>query len=128
MTTANLWQHFFSVDFMASKKMMLLTILTMASLIVAYLIALTVYFKQYKQNIISQSILFFIGFQLVLHLFYGDDPFLYSLNFTPLIIIFMSLHQPEKLKAYAPYLFIFLALLIQRFNFLDPTLFARYFI
>lgn len=128
VTTANLWQHFFSVDFMASKKMMLLTILTMASLIVAYLIALTVYFKQYKQNIISQSILFFIGFQLVLHLFYGDDPFLYSLNFTPLIIIFMSLHQPEKLKAYAPYLFIFLALLIQRFNFLDPTLFARYFI
>lgn len=127
ITTAHLWQQFFSVEFLASKRMMLFTILTMATIAATYLLALYGFFKNKQKNKISQSILFFLGFELVLHLFYGDDPFLYSLNFTPLIIIFMSLHQPEKIKAASPYLFVFLALLIQRFNFLDPSIFAKYF-
>ncbi len=127
ITTDNLWQRFYAVDFLATKKMTLLTLSTFTVLITAYLMSLGAFFNSIKKSIISQSILYFIGFELVLHLFYGDTPFLYSLNFTPLIIVFMSLHQPEKIKAYAPYLFVLLALLIQRFNFFEPNLFAKYF-
>lgn len=127
ITTANLWQRFYTVDLMASKKMTLLTISTITILVAAYLTSLFAFFKQFDKNTISLSILYFIVFELVLHLFYGDAPFLYSLNFTPLIIVFMSLNQPEKMKSFAPYCFIFLALLIQRFNFFEPKLFAKYF-
>lgn len=127
ITTANLWERFYTVDFMASKKMTILTILTITTLVAAYLLSLYAFVKQFDKNSISLSILLFIGFELVLHLFYGDAPFLYSLNFMPLIIVFMSLNQPEKMKSFAPYYFIFLALLVQRFNFFEPELFAKYF-
>lgn len=127
VTTASLWQEFFSVTFLSSKRMMLLTILTIATLVMVYLMALYAFIKSNHKSTISKSILIFIGFELLLHLVYGDDPFLYSLNFTPLIIIFMSLHQPEKLKSFAPYIFVLLAFLVQRYNFYDSYLFAKYF-
>ena len=127
VTTASLWQEFFSVTFLSSKRMMLLTMLTMSTLVLTYLMALYAFIKSNHKSTISKSILIFIGFELILHLVYGADPFLYSLNFTPLIIIFMSLHQPEKLKPFVPFLMVFLALLVQRFNFIDPNLFAKYF-
>ena len=78
ITTTDLWQRFFSVEFLASKRMMLFTIITLTTLTATYMIALYSFFTSKRNNIISQSILFFIGFELVLHLFYGDNPFLYS--------------------------------------------------
>ena len=127
VTTASLWHEFYSVTFTSSKRMMLLTMLTMSTLVLTYLMALYAFIKINHKSAISISILIFIGFELLLHLVYGDYPFLYSLNFTPLIIIFMSLHQPEKLKTFAPHIFVLLAFLVQRFNFYDPNLFAKYF-
>ena len=127
VTTAGLWQEFSSVTFLSSKGMILLTMLTISTLVLTYLMALYAFIKINHKSAISKSILIFIGFELLLHLVYGADPFLYSLNFTPLIIIFMSLHQPEKLKSFAPYIFVLLAFLVQRFNFYNPNLFAKYF-
>ena len=127
VSTAKLWQSFYSIDLFASKRMALFTIITIVTLISSYLISLYAFYKQKNKDPINQSILIFLGFELVLHLFYGDSPFLYSLNFTPLIIIFMSINQPEKLKPAMPYVFVFLAFLIQKFNFMDPNLFTKYF-
>ena len=127
ITTASLWQEFFRVTILSSIEVIILTILTIITLAMVYLMALYAFIKSNHKSTISKSILIFIGFELILHLVYGDNPFLYSLNFTPLIIIFMSLHQPEKLKPFVPFLMVFLALLVQRFNFIDPNLFAKYF-
>ena len=116
ITTASLWQEFFRVTILSSIEVIILTILTIITLAMVYLMALYAFIKSNHKSAISKSILIFIGFELMLHLIYGDDPFLYSLNFTPLIIIFMSLHQPEKLKPFVPFLMVFLALLVQRFK------------
>ena len=95
VSTEKLWQSFYSVELFSFKLMTYLTIIVIALLISSYLISLYAFYKQKNKDPINQSILIFLGFELVLHLFYGDSPFLYSLNFTPLIIIFMSInHSP----------------------------------
>ena len=127
ITTAKLWHSFYSIDLFATKRMTIFTIITIVTLISTYLISLFAFYNQKTKDPINQSILIFLGFELVLHLFYGDSPFLYSLNFTPLIIIFMSINQPEKFKSSMPYVFVFLAFLIQKFNFMDSSLFIKYF-
>ena len=127
VSTEKLWLSFYNTDLFASKRMALFTIMTIVILILSYIASLYAFYKQKNKDPINQSILIFLGFELVLHLFYGDSPFLYSLNFTPLIIIFMSINQPEKLKSAMPYVFVFLAFLIQKFNFMDPNLFVKYF-
>ena len=127
VSTEKLWQSFYSVELFSFKLMTYLTIIIIAILISSYLISLYAFYKKKTKDPINQSILIFLGFELALHLFYGDSPFLYSLNFTPLIIIFMSINQPEKLKSAMPYVFVFLAFLIQKFNFMDPSLFTKYF-
>ena len=127
VSTAKLWQSFYIEELFSFKLMTYLTVIIIVILISSYLISLYAFYKQKTKDAINQSILIFLGFELVLHLFYGDSPFLYSLNFTPLIIIFMSINQPEKLKSAMPYVFVFLAFLIQKFNFMDPSLFTKYF-
>ena len=127
VSTEKLWLSFYNTDLFASKRLAFFTIMTIVILISSYIASLYAFYKQKTKDSINQSILIFLGFELVLHLFYGDSPFLYSLNFTPLIIIFMSINQPEKLKSAMPYVFVFLAFLVQKFNFMDPNLFVKYF-
>lgn len=127
VTTWQLWNRFFSVEFFSSKKVMLFTALTLVSIGIMYVTSLFAFIKSKYKTTVSFSILIFISFELILHLVYGDSPFLYSLNFMPLIIIFISLHQPEKIKKVTPHIFVYLAFLVHKFNFSAPYLFEKYF-
>jgi hypothetical protein len=65
----------------------------------------------------------FIILQLVLHLIYGYEPFLYSYHFLPFLIIFIALYLPgRKLR---PVLLGLLAICLLEANFLEWERFLR---
>src|SRR5688572_6270171 len=48
-------------------------------------------YKSPKQNLFSMGLLFCLGFSLVLHTVYGDDPLLYSPNWVYALVLFVAL-------------------------------------
>lgn len=127
LTTFDLWQEYYKNELFSSKRGLLFTAVTFLTLLTAYLFAVFVFIKSKNKNPINLSVFIFLCFQLLLHLFYGDDPFLYSLNITPIIIIFFSLNVIDKQNKVTTFLTVLLAFLIQRFNYSDPTLFQNFF-
>ena len=57
----------------------------------AFLLFLLGLFKSPKQMLLSLSLALCLGFSFVLHLVYGDDPLLYSANWTYALILFVAL-------------------------------------
>ena len=71
----------------------------------------------FRDKIAIQKIIsLFLCFQLALHMVYGDTPFLYSLHFTPMLIIFFAICHPKKMSKYMPFVFLMLAILLQNNN------------
>ena len=100
----------------------------LALLAILYISSLITFSKKFKNDKMGATIFGYICFELVFHLIYGDPPFLYALNFLPIIIIFLSIYQTDKIKPFTPFLFLLMAILIQNFSVLDVGLFNRYFL
>lgn len=91
--------------------------------IVAALLAITAFLLAALANFIKSAnvqevgalVAGFIVFEFILHLSYGNEPFLYSYQFLPFLIIFIALYLPgEKAR---PLLVAFLAICLQEANF-----------
>lgn len=126
VSSDGLWLEFFKTNH--SKRFMLQTISMILLLSVLYASSLIAFSKKIKSDKIRSTILGYICFELVFHLIYGDPPFLYALNFLPMIIIFLSIYQLDKIKQFQPFLFLLMAILIQKFSVLEIGLFNRYFL
>jgi hypothetical protein len=61
-------------------------------------------------------VFWFLCFQMALHSVYGDEPFLYSFHFLPLLIIFFTQYQTGLLATARPYVLVCSALAIQYAN------------
>ena len=73
------------------------TILTAMIAITAYLaVALFRFIRSTNLRDIGALVAGFILLQLLLHLVYGDEPFLYSYHFLPFLIIFIALYLPGQ--------------------------------
>lgn len=57
------------------------------------------YKKVGHQSELLTVLLLFLGFEFVMHLAYGDTPFLYSYQFLPVMLLFIALQLPRKLSA-----------------------------
>lgn len=126
VSSDGLWLEFFRTKH--SKRFMLQTIIMILLLGVLYGSSLIAFSKKIKSDKVGATILGYICFELVFHLIYGDPPFLYALNFLPMIIIFLSIYQLDKIKQFGPFLFLLMAILIQKFSVLEIGLFERYFL
>ena len=126
VSSDGLWLEFISANH--SKRFILQTIVMFSLLAILYISSLITFSKKFKNDKMGATIFGYICFELVFHLIYGDPPFLYALNFLPIIIIFLSIYQTDKIKPFAPFLFLLMAILIQNFSVLDVGLFNRYFL
>jgi hypothetical protein len=63
----------------------------MVILVAAGILFLWNLYKSPKQNLFSMALLFCLGFSLVLHTVYGDDPLLYSPNWVYALVLFVAL-------------------------------------
>lgn len=64
-----------------TKRVTIGIVITLLTVTVLVVFSVFTFFKAAKRNELSIITLAFICFQLVLHMFYGDTPFLYSLHF-----------------------------------------------
>lgn len=126
VSTDGLWLKFLSADH--SKRFLLQTAITIALLSSLYISAILAFRNVAKVDKVGLNIMLYIGFELIFHMFYGDPPFLYSLNFLPMIIIFLSLYQTDKIKKLGPILFLLMSISIQKFSVLEFGLFDKYFL
>jgi hypothetical protein len=101
-----------------------LTILAALVAITAYLaIALFRFVKSANLRDVGALVAGFIILQFLLHMAYGYQPFLYSYNFLPFLIIFVALYLPgQKVR---PVLLALLAICLLEANFLEWDRFQR---
>jgi hypothetical protein len=59
-------------------------------LVLAFILFLAGMFKSPRTTIFHLSLVFCLGFNLVLHILYGDDPMLYSPNWVYALVLFVS--------------------------------------
>jgi hypothetical protein len=116
ITTGKLWGDFAAAYDTGYDNRQTLTIVAALVAITAYLLAGIVQFtRSIKPFETSTLVAGFVLLELVLHLSYGNDPFLYSYHFVPFLIIFMALYLPgEKIR---PFLIVLLAICLQEANF-----------
>ena len=126
VSSDGLWAEFINANH--SKRFILQTVVMISLLGILYTSSLVAFSKKFKNDKMGATILGYICFELAFHLVYGDPPFLYALNFLPMIIIFLSIYQTDKIKPFVPFLFLLMAILIQNFSVLDVDLFNRYFL
>ena len=116
ISSKDIWKDFFHDFIFIPKRVVVFTILSIFIISAILCSALFSFFKREIPNKIGVLIALFILFQLLLHLVYGDAPFLYSYHYTPFLILFITLYQPEKIKAAIPLIFIMLSIAIQDVN------------
>ena len=114
------WRAFLAHGYW-SKRATLAVALSIAGVAVLYLTSAFVFFANKRRGELSTLLCGFFVFEFVFHMIYGesaygDSPFLFSLHFVPVIILFFSLHRLKKFEAVYPPLFIGMALLFQYVN------------
>ena len=84
------WLRFFDNYKIYKKRTFYIIIISLILITFCYFISL---FNSIKQkNTFFKLISYFIAFELLLHTFWGSNPFLYSFNFLPFLIIFISVN------------------------------------
>jgi len=126
ITTQMLWTRFVQNYDVGYDNRHTLTILAAMVAITAYLaVALFCFIKSVNRRDVGALVAGFITLQFLLHLAYGYQPFLYSYNFLPFLIIFVALYLPgQKVR---PVLLALLAICLLEANFLEWDRFQRMF-
>ena len=84
------WLRFFDNYIIYKKRTFYMIIISLILITFCYFISL---FNSIKQkNTFFKLISYFIAFELLLHTFWGYNPFLFSFNFLPFLIIFISVN------------------------------------
>lgn len=84
------WLRFFDNYKIYKKRTFFMIIISLILITFCYFISL---FNSIKQkNTFLKLISYFIAFELLLHTFWGSNPFLFSFNFLPFLIIFISVN------------------------------------
>ena len=103
-----------------------LTIVAAMIAITAYLaVALFRFIRSTNLRDVGAMVAGFIVLQFLLHLVYGDEPFLYSYHFLPFLIIFVALYLPGQ--HVRPVLLSLLAICLLEANFEEWGRFQRMF-
>ena len=116
LSTEKLWSRFVETYDAGYDNRQTLTILAGLLAITAFLIAALVNFiRSAAWHDPGALVAGFIVFEFILHLSYGREPFLYSYQFLPFLIIFVALYLPGR--SVRPLLLAFLAICLQEANF-----------
>jgi hypothetical protein len=114
------WKEFFHSYEIYKFKTIFLSIIFL--LLVTFFYTLSIIQSLFKKNkIFNILISLFLLFQFLMHLVWGGDPFLYSFNYLPIIIIFfaVNLHEFSKSKQ----IYIKYSFLKENLNLLIPFIF-----
>lgn len=126
ITSYELWRIFFEGGFTIIELRQTGFVLLSISLITLLLFYSLYAFLKKRENDDSRLIIiYFIAYQFVLHLVYGDTPFLYSYHFLPLLIIYMVLNLPKNIIT--PIMIILLSASLQEANFGNWARFSQAF-
>jgi hypothetical protein len=124
--TRTLWASFAQNYDVGYDNRHTLTILAAMVTITAYLaVALFRFIKSFNPRDAGALVAGFIILQFLLHMAYGYQPFLYSYNFLPFLIIFVALYLPGR--KVRPVLLALLAICLLEANFLEWDRFQRMF-
>jgi hypothetical protein len=114
------WKEFFQSYETYNYKIFFLSIIFLILVTIIYILSIIqVLFK--KNNSFNILLALFILFQFLMHLVWGGDPFLYSFNYLPIIIIFFALSLFQFHKSVVIY--INNSFLKKNFNLLIPFIF-----
>ena len=124
--TKMLWARFAQSYDVGYDNRHTLTILAAMVAITAYLaVALFRFVKSVNLHDVGALVAGFIILQFLLHMAYGHQPFLYSYNFLPFLIIFVALYLPGQ--TVRPVLLALLSICLLEANFLEWERFQRMF-
>jgi hypothetical protein len=84
------WLRFFDYYKSYEKRKFYMIIISVILITFCYIISILYSIK--NKSTFLKLISYFIFFELLLHVFYGNDPFLFSFNFLPFLIIFISVN------------------------------------
>lgn len=126
LTTQKMWTRFVARYDVGYDNRHALTVIAAVMAITAYLgAALFCFVKSARIQDVGTLVAGFIMFQFLLHLAYGNMPFLYSYHFLPFLIVFMALYLPGgKAK---PILLALLAICLHEANFSQWERFQQMF-
>lgn len=72
-------------------------VLTLTLVPLLFVISIYRFARDSGRSEVSIVILMFIVFQCLLHMIYGDTPFLYSYHFLPMMVLFLALQLPRNM-------------------------------
>jgi hypothetical protein len=84
------WLRFFDYYKSYEKRTFYMIIISLILITFCYIVS--IFYSIKKKNTFLKLISYFIVFELLLHTFWGHDPFLFSFNFLPFLIIFISVN------------------------------------
>lgn len=118
ISSLKLWSDFAANYAAGYDNRQVLTIAAAVLAITAFLIiALFRFARSTTMGGVGALVAGFLLFQLLLHLVYGNEPFLYSYHFLPFLIIFVALYLPGKVVK--PVLLTLLAICLLEANFAE---------
>jgi hypothetical protein len=90
LASSEQWLRFFDNYKSYEKRTFYMTIISLILITFCYIISILFSIK--NKSTFLKLISYFIFFELLLHTFWGHDPFLFSFNFLPFLIIFISVN------------------------------------
>jgi hypothetical protein len=115
ITSREVWHSFFEGAKLSIRfRVTVYTALGMITLLLVS--AAHRFFTERNDHPCGFLVFWFLCFQMALHSVYGDEPFLYSFHFLPLIILFFTQYQIRTIAGVRPYAIVLLALAIQYAN------------
>jgi hypothetical protein len=116
LRTQQMWASFVAnYDVGYDNRQALTIVASVLAITIFLLAALANFIKLADMQDVGALVAGFIIFEFLLHLSYGNEPFLYSYHFLPFLVIFMALYLPGERAR--PLLLGLLAICLQEANF-----------